>query len=397
MSAPTTEATPTMPAAKGPFGGLKLNPTALRAYTMVLALIAIWIFFYYKTGGVFLEARNFSNLIRATAVTGVLACGMLLIIVAGHIDLSVGSLVGLCGAAAAGMMTWMGYGLLPSIATAITVGLVVGLAHGTLVAYLNVPAFIVTLGGLLAWRGAVKGLTSGETIPIDSAGFKSLGQGYVSPTVGYIMAGIAVAIVAFFAWRNLSAAKQTAGKPSSSSLPLTAAKYGLFILLILGFTYILNSYRGVPVPVLVLVVVAVLTAFFSQATTFGRYLYAIGGNVDAARLSGINIRRQILLVFGLMGVLTAVASLIYTARVGSASPAAGVLLELDAIAACVIGGASLMGGRGTVMGALLGALFMASLDNGMSLQNVQDYLQDIIKGSVLVLAVTIDMLGRKKQ
>ena len=177
---------------------------------------------------------------------------------------------------------------------------------------------------------------------------------------------------------------------------MIAARYGMYILLILGFTYMLNSYAGVPVPVLVLLAVAALTAFFSQATTFGRYLYAIGGNADAARLSGVNIKRQILLVFGLMGGLAAVASIIYTARVGSASPAAGVLLELDAIAACVIGGASLMGGRGSVLGALLGALFMASLDNGMSLQNVQDYLQDIIKGSVLVLAVAIDMMGRRR-
>ncbi|HSU26583.1 MAG TPA: hypothetical protein VLI65_11410, partial [Pyrinomonadaceae bacterium] len=153
---------------------------------------------------------------------------------------------------------------------------------------------------------------------------------------------------------------------------------------------------GVPIPVLILVAVALVGAFLTNSTTFGRYLYAIGGNADAARLSGINNKLNILYVFGLLGALTGVASLIFTARVGSAAPDAGILKELDAIAACVIGGASLVGGRGTVFGACLGALIMASLDNGMSLMNVRDFMQDIIKGSILVAAVGLDMAGRKQ-
>jgi D-xylose transport system permease protein len=152
----------------------------------------------------------------------------------------------------------------------------------------------------------------------------------------------------------------------------------------------------VPIPVIILLAIALAGAFLTQNTTFGRYLYAIGGNPEAARLSGISLRRHILVVFCIMGVLAGVAGVIYTARVGSASPDAGVLLELDAIAACVIGGASLMGGRGTVFGACLGALFMASLDNGMSLLNVENYTQYIVKGAVLVAAVGFDMLGRRK-
>jgi D-xylose transport system permease protein len=167
-------------------------------------------------------------------------------------------------------------------------------------------------------------------------------------------------------------------------------------LVILGFILALNSYAGVPIPVIILLAIAITGAFLTQNTTFGRYLYAIGGNPEAARLSGISLRRHILAVFCIMGALAGVAGVIYTARVGSASPDAGVLLELDAIAACVIGGASLMGGRGSVFGACLGALFMASLDNGMSLKNVPDFTQDIVKGSILVTAVGLDMLGRRK-
>ncbi|HYP52880.1 MAG TPA: hypothetical protein VEQ42_05035, partial [Pyrinomonadaceae bacterium] len=167
-------------------------------------------------------------------------------------------------------------------------------------------------------------------------------------------------------------------------------------LVVVAFIRVLNSYAGVPVPVIILIVVALLGAFLTQNTTFGRYLYAIGGNPEAARLSGIDVRAHVWAVFCIMGALVGVASVIYTARVGSASPDAGNLLELDAIAACVIGGTSLMGGRGTVFGACLGALFMASLDNGMQLLNVQNYTQFIIKGAILVAAVGLDMLGRRQ-
>ena len=170
----------------------------------------------------------------------------------------------------------------------------------------------------------------------------------------------------------------------------------LQIAAIAGFIFLMNAYAGVPIAVLIFLVVAFLGFFITNNTTFGRYLYAIGGNPDAARLSGINNERNILAVYALLGALTGIAALIFTARVGSASPDAGTLKELDAIAACVIGGASLMGGRGTIFGACLGALIMASLDNGMSLLNVKDFMQDIIKGSILVAAVGLDMLGRKQ-
>ena len=382
-------------------GKFKIPTELLRAYTMVFALIAIWIYFHYSTGNIFLEPRNFSNLMRQTSVTGVLAVGMLMVIITGQIDLSVGSVVGLAGGIAAIAQGWLGWGLVPSLSAGIAVGITIGLIQGTLTAYLNIPAFIVTLGGLLAWRGVILGMSRGETIPLRLQTFKSIGQDYVGPTVGWIIAAIAVAgIVWMTVARNRARRRHGLGAPMMGA---TIARLAIPIVVIVGFIYMMNSYElapgvkaGMPNPVIIFLAIALAGAFLTQNTTFGRYLYAIGGNPDAARLSGINIRRHLLAVFAIMGALAGVASIIYTARVGSSSPDAGQLLELDAIAACVIGGTSLMGGRGTVFGAILGALIMASLDNGMSLQNVQPYMQNIIKGAILVAAVGLDMAGRRK-
>lgn len=375
-------------------GRFKIPTDVLRAYTMVFALIAIWIYFHYSTGQIFLEPRNFSNLMRQTSVTGVLAVGMLMVIVAGQIDLSVGSVVGLAGGVAAIAQGWLGWGLVPSLGAGLLTAFVIGAGQGSLVAYLNIPAFIVTLGGLLAWRGVVLGLTRGETIPLRLQTFKSIGQDYVDPRIGWVIAALAVAAVVWLTIGRNRARKRHGLE--TRSLAATAFSIGLPSVVILWFTYVMNTYEGIPIPVIILIAIALAGAFLTQNTTFGRYLYAIGGNPDAARLSGINIRQHILAVFCIMGVLAGIAAIIYTARVGSASPDAGQLLELDAIAACVIGGTSLMGGRGTVFGAILGALIMASLDNGMSLKSVQPYMQNIIKGAILVTAVGLDMAGRRK-
>ena len=383
-------------------GGFKIPTATLRAYTMLFVLILIWLFFQWATVdennpyGTFLAARNFSNLMRQTAVTGVLAVGMLMVIITGQIDLSVGSVVGLAGgiAAAAGSQAWLGWGLIPSLAAGIAVGILIGAAQGALVAYANIPAFIVTLGGLLVWRGVIKGISKGQTIPLELSGFKSIGQCYIAPVAGYIIAAVACAAIIWLAVRRDSARRRHGFKPESKLALL--ARIIVPSAIVVGFIYYMNRYVGVPIPVVILLAVALGGAFITRNTTFGRYLYAIGGNPDAARLSGINIRKHLLAVFCIMGALAGVAALIYTSRVGSASPDAGVLLELDAIAACVIGGASLMGGRGTVFGACLGALFMASLDNGMSLKNVPDFTQDIVRGTILVTAVGLDMLGRKR-
>ncbi|HKP87918.1 MAG TPA: sugar ABC transporter permease [Blastocatellia bacterium] len=372
-------------------GRFKLPTATLRAYTMLFALVVIWLFFQWATTGLFLSPRNLSNLFQQMSVTGVLAVGMLMIIVAGQIDLSVGSVVGLVGGIAA--MT-QGWGLVPSLGSAILFGLLIGAVQGTLVAYANIPAFIVTLGGLLAWRGVILGLTKGATIPVELPVFKSIGRDYISPTIGWVLAAIAIAAIVWSTIRRNQARRRHG--LSVSGIEIIIARILFPSIVVVAFIYMMNKERGVPIPVIILLAVALIGSFLTQNTTFGRYLYAIGGNPDAARLSGISLRRYILTAFCLMGALAGVASLIHTARVGSASPDAGSLMELDAIAACVIGGTSLMGGRGTVFGACLGALIMASLDNGMSLLNVQNYTQYIVKGAVLVTAVGFDMLGRRR-
>lgn len=368
-----------------------------RAYTMFFALVAIWIFFQYKTVseiypyGLFLHPLNFANLLKQMSVTGVLAVGMLMVIVARQIDLSVGSIVGLAGGIAA--MT-QGFGLVPSLASAIVIGVIIGALQGGLVAWANIPAFIVTLGGLLTWRGVILYLSKGETIPIRQPVFRSLGVSLVHPTAGLAFAAVAVVVVVWMTLRR-NATRKRHGLPPSSTLA-TIARIAIPSLLIVLFVYHMNLQGGVPLPVLVLVVVALIGAFVTRSTTFGRYLYAIGSNPEAARLSGISIGRHILGAFCFLGALVGVAAILHTGRVGSSSPDAGTLMELDAIAACVIGGTSLMGGRGTVPGALLGALIMASLDNGMSLLSVENATQYIIKGAVLVAAVGFDMAGRRK-
>ena len=372
----------------------RISTSALRAYVMIIVLGLIWLYFHWATGYIFLTSRNLSNLMTQMAVTGILAVGMLMVIVSGNIDLSVGSVLGFAGGLAAFGVTTMEYSLPVSILLAVGVGIAIGIFHGALTAYLNIPAFIVTLGGLLAWRGATKWLLGGNTIPVSSDAFKVIGQGNLPMTIGWILAAIAILFVLFMAYRNAASVKQYGlGEANYGAASLKAL---LPIGAIVAFIWVMNSYQGVPVPVLILLAIALIGAFLTNSTTFGRYLYAIGGNADAARLSGINNRMNILKVYALLGALTGAAALIFTARVGSASPDAGTLKELDAIAACVIGGASLMGGRGTIFGACLGALIMASLDNGMSLLNVKDYMQDIIKGSILVAAVGLDMMGRKQ-
>jgi D-xylose transport system permease protein len=374
---------------------IRFSYDQIQPYTLVLALAVVWIVAGYLTGGVFLESRNFSNLMRQMAVTGILSIGMLMVIVSANIDLSVGSLVGLTGMTAAIVQASAGHGLIVSLLSAILLGLLIGAFQGALVAYVQIPSFIVTLGGLLAWRGMTKGISSGETIPLRLARFQAIGQEYLPVPMGTVLAALAiVSIAAVVLWRN-RARKRLALTPWSRWQLL--ARIAMPSILVAGITFGLNSYAGIPVPVLIFLTIALLGAFLMRNTIFGRYLYAIGGNADAARLSGINLRWQILIVFCLMGALSGVAGILYTSRVGSASTDAGLLLELDAIAACVIGGASLMGGRGTVVGACLGALLMASLDNGMSLRNVPDFMQDIVKGGILVAAVAVDMVSRRRR
>jgi D-xylose transport system permease protein len=359
-----------------------------------VAVVLVWLAFAIATDGIFLSPRNFSNLIRQTAISGILAVGMLLVMIAGQIDFSVGSLVGLSGMVAVLAQVSWHWGLIGSLLAGLFTGLAVGAFQGVLTAYVGIPSFIVTIGGLLVWRGVARGLSSGNTYPVAVRSFKTLGQSYLSPATGIALAVAAVLATAWLVMRqNQLRGSQSVPHWTPISLVLRMVVPSA---LIIGCVYALNGYAGVPVPAVILLAVAAAVALGLHNTAAGRTLYAVGDHSETARSSAVITRSHVTSAFCVLGLLAALVGMIYSARVGSASPDAGALLEIDAIAACVIGGASLAGGRGTVLGALLGALFMASLDSGMSLKNVPDFVQAIVKGSILVAAVGLDTMVRRK-
>lgn len=371
---------------------LKLD---FRTYMMIIALVSIWIIFSFTTGGSFLSPRNISNLFRQSVFTSVLAIGMVLVIIMGHIDLSVGSLVGLAGGVIAILDVWQGMNPVFSIGLTLLLGLILGLWNGWWVAYRKVPSFIVTLGGLLIFRGILVGITRGTTIGPMSDIFYYLGKGYLSDAVGVSFAVLAGLAVVFVQWKS----RQDKLKYNFDVLPLKIeiAKIALSVILLVVFILVLNSYRGIPVPLMILTIFLAIFSFITSKTVFGRHIYAIGGNADAAKLSGIDLKKITLVVFMINGLMASIGGILLTSRLNAASVAAGDGAELDAIAACVIGGASLAGGIGKVGGAVVGAIVMASLDNGMSLMNVQNFWQSIIKGLILILAVWVDMYTKNKK
>ncbi|MCG3084414.1 sugar ABC transporter permease [Anoxybacillus sp. LAT_35] len=366
----------------------------IRAYTMIGALIAIWIFFG-MLNETFLSARNLSNLFTQMSVTAILAIGMVLVIVAGHIDLSVGSIVGLTGGVAAILSNWMGMPTSVVIVCTLLAGALVGFVQGWLVAYRAIPAFIVTLGGMMIFRGALMGITKSTTIPIFDAQFIALGSAYFTDIFGMILAAVAIVTLFISTFRKRKSRQQYGF--TVSPLPIEIAKLLVISVLILLFVLTMNSYKGIPFPIIFVIALALIFSFIATKTTFGRHVYAIGGNVEAARLSGINIQRHTMMLFVFTGLLSAIAALVLTARLSSATISAGQMYELDAIAACVIGGTSLMGGSGTIIGAIIGAMVMTSLDNGMSLLGMETFWQYIVKGSILILAVWIDIASRKRK
>ncbi|MER2189654.1 MAG: sugar ABC transporter permease [Solibacillus sp.] len=366
----------------------------LQSYTLILALIFIAIIFTIFTEGEFLSSRNLSNLFTQMSVIAVLAVGMTLIIVAGHIDLSVGSIVGVTGGIAAMLQVWHDWSTPVVVVTALVTGALIGLWQGWWVAYRAVPAFIVTLGGMLIFRGVLIGLSNGQTISSLNPSFKLIGNSYLPYIPGYLLAVIAVILMVFF---TINARKK---RKDMGLLLLPAVidygKVASYSIILLVITYMLNRYLGIPVPFLIVAIVALIFMFITNKTAFGRRIYAIGGNHEAAALSGINIKRNTLYVFVIMGALAGLAGVLLTARLNAATVSAGNSYELDAIAACVIGGTSLMGGKGKIVGAIIGALIMASIDNGMSMMNIGAYWQYIVKGLILILAVWVDIVSKNK-
>ncbi|TVY01292.1 sugar ABC transporter permease [Cohnella terricola] len=366
----------------------------VRAYTMIAALFSIWVLFSLLHER-FLSATNLSNLFLQMSATAIMAIGMVLVIVAGHIDLSVGSLVGLTGGIAAMLNVWYDWPTVPVILATVAIGAAIGFVQGWIIAYRAVPAFIVTLGGMLMFRGILFGTSGSVTIAPLSPSLKTVGQAYIADLIGWIIGIVALAFAAYLAIRKRNA-RARYGFPVEP-LAVSFLRITVMGILILGFVYLMNSYKGIPVPFIMVVVLAFVFTFIAKNTTFGRQVYAIGGNPEAARLSGINIKRRVLTVFVLSNTLAAIAALVLTARLNAATMSSGQNAELDAIAACVIGGTSLMGGSGTIIGAVIGALVMASLDNGMSLMNMESFWQYIVKGAILILAVYVDIYSRQRK
>lgn len=365
-----------------------------RAYTMIGALLFIWTLFSLLHDR-FLSPTNISNLFLQMSVTSILAIGMVLVIVAGQIDLSVGSLVGLTGGIAAILNVWYEWNTIPVILATLGVGAAIGFIQGWIIAYRAVPAFIVTLGGMLIFRGILFGTTGSVTIAPLTPSLKAIGQSYVGDLIGWIFGIVALVVAGYLVLRK----RASRAKFGFDVEPVAVSVLRLVVIgaLVIGFVYLMNSYKGIPVPFVMVIVLALIFTFISRNTVFGRQVYAIGGNAEAARLSGINIKRRILLVFVLCNTLAAIAALVITARLNAATMSSGQNYELDAIAACVIGGTSLMGGTGTIVGAIIGALVMASLDNGMSLMNLESFWQYIVKGGILILAVYVDIYTRQRK
>jgi D-xylose transport system permease protein len=372
--------------------GFKQIFTQYKILALLVAIALIWAFFSWKTDGGFTSARNISNLMRQMSVTGILACGMVFVIIAGEIDLSVGSLLGLLGGMAAVLDVTHHLPLPVSIAAVLAGGLLLGFLNGYLTAYAGIPSFIVGLGGMLAYRGILLGITGGETIAPISSGFEQLGQAYLPPVFGDALGVALFLLAAVLAWRQRAA--QVRHKLPVLPLWRLVGRVALIGAVLVGFVSTLNGYEGIPLPVLLLLVLLGGFSYVARQTVFGRRIYAVGSNMEATRLSGINVRAVKLWIFGLMGLMCALAGLINTARLAAGSPSAGTSAELDVIAACFIGGTSMRGGAGTVHGALVGALVMASLDNGMSMLDVDTYWQMIVKGAILTLAVWLDVATR---
>jgi D-xylose transport system permease protein len=369
-----------------------MNRIATRELSMMIALVAIWAFFAWQEP-VFLSSRNLSLLSVELAVTAVLALGMLVVLLPGQIDLSAGSGVGLAGAVAAVLVFWHGVPAPFALLLAAVGAVLVWSAMGALIAIERIPAFIMTLGGLLVFRGLHWLVIENQTVPVVEGGsenvYSLLTTYYLPPVAGYVLAGLTVAAMVA-STLNVRARRRSYGFAVDDG-ELTFLKLLLLAQLVFLAVIVTNGYRGVPIALVILGLVAVLVHQLITHTPFGRYLYAIGGNEDAATVSGVPVRATIIGAYALMGAIVALTGFMQTAYSGASTSTVGSLMELDAVAACVIGGTSLRGGRGSVLGVLFGALIMASLLNGMTLMAVSPEAKYIARGTVLALAVWLDL------
>lgn len=374
----------------------------LREYGMLLSLVVIMGFFQYATDGTLLQPLNLTNLVLQNSYIVVMALGMLLVIVAGHIDLSVGSVCGFIGALAAVLMVNYEWHFVPATLACLAAGALIGAAQGWFVAFFRIPSFIVTLAGMLVFKGLALALLAGQSVGPFPEEFQLLSSGFIPELfpdgeirVTTLLLGVAVALTLLVvAWRARANAR--AHEMETEPFALFVARNGVFAAILVGLAALMASYKGLPNVLVVMFVLIVAYDFFTSRTVPGRRLYALGGNEKAARLSGIKTERLAFLTFVNMGVLAAMAGLVFAARLNTATPKAGLGFELDVIAACFIGGASASGGVGKVMGAVIGAFVMGVMNNGMSILGIGIDYQQVIKGLVLLAAVCLDVYNKNK-
>lgn len=380
-------------------GFLKNN---FREYGMLASLILIMGFFQFMTDGTLMRPLNLTNLILQNSYIVIMALGMLLVIVAGHIDLSVGSVVGFVGALAAVLMVDYHVHFLITIVLCLLAGALIGASQGFFVAFFRIPSFIVTLAGMLVFKGLTLALLQGQSVGPFPEGFQRISSGFLpDPFQGdslrlfSLLLGV-LAAVAWVAFKMRSRARQNQHGMEEEPYFFFLGRTLLFAGILVLISYILSSYRGLPNVLVVMAVLMLGYDFVTSRTTIGRRIYALGGNEKAARLSGIKTQRLSFYTFVNMGVLAALAGLVFAARLNTATPKAGVGFELDVIAACFIGGASASGGVGKVMGAVIGAFVMGVMNNGMSILGIGIDYQQVIKGLVLLAAVFVDVYNKNK-
>lgn len=380
---------------------LKVN---IREYGMYIALFVIMLTFSIMTDGLFMSSRNISNLLDATGYIAVLAVGMTLVIVIRHIDLSVGYAAGFLGAIAAILLTNWGVPVYLTVPIILVLGIVLGLFNGLLVASVGIPAFVATLAGMLIYRGALLQVTEKSgTIIVRDDHFNAIGNGFIPSLaeigglhlLSLLLGG--VAIVLYILSEMSTRRNKLKYEFEVVSKGIFAIKLVFVSAIIAYITWILAGYNGFSWTVIIMLLVVVVYHFIATKTVLGRHIYAVGSNPEAAHLSGINVKKITYIVFGSMGLLSALSGILFTARLQSATTTAGTLFELDAIAAAYVGGVSSAGGVGKVTGAIIGAIVMASLSSGMNLLGVGVSYQYIIRGGVLAAAVIFDVMTRKKR
>jgi putative multiple sugar transport system permease protein len=374
----------------------------VRQYGMIAALAVIVVLFEIWTDGILLRPLNVTNLVQQNGYILILAIGMVIVIIAGHIDLSVGSIAAFVGALSAVLMINNDMPWPLAVTLCLLLGAAIGAWQGFWIAYIGIPSFIVTLAGMLLFRGATQYLLEGQSIAPFPKGFQQISSGFL-PELGenavyhwptMILGGIAIVAALGYEVRRRQA--QARYGFSVSPFAWFAAKCLVIALAIGAFTLVLASYRGIPVVGIILAVMLVVYAFVMRTTILGRHVYAVGGNGAAAELSGVKNKRVTFLVFVNMGLLSALAGLVFAARLNAGTPQAGINFELEAIAAAFIGGASASGGVGTVLGAVIGGLVLGVLNNGMSILGIGTDVQQIIKGLVLLAAVGFDVYNKRR-